>query len=180
MPEWFRGDCHVHGVRSNNADLTVDEIVRSALHSGLDLIASTEHNTVDGHADWAPHGNDLLVILDQEVTTRTGHRLALGLEAGVIDWRYGVRDGGLTAQLDRVRAAGGLCVAAHPHAPYPGGQLGYPFELFDAVEVWNGRWTSTLPWQAGNEAALAEWGRGLAAAPRPDDGSQPSATATPT
>ncbi len=56
-----------------------------------------------------------------------------------------------------------MCVAAHPHAPYLRGQLGYPFELFDAVEVWNGRWTSSVAWQADNEAALAEWGRGLAA-----------------
>jgi hypothetical protein len=31
------------------------------------------------------------------------------------------------------------------------------------VEVWNGAWRSEVPWQANNEAALAEWGRGLAA-----------------
>lgn len=29
---------------------------------------------------------------------------------------------------------------------------------FDAVEVWNGLWTSR-PWNAGDQAALAEWGR---------------------
>jgi predicted metal-dependent phosphoesterase TrpH len=164
MPGWFRGDCHVHTVRSKNADLTVADVVHAARQSGLDFIAITEHNNVDGHADWAPCTGELLIILGQEVTTRTGHWLALGLEPGqLIDWQYGVRDGRLEAELDRVRAAGGLCVAAHPHAPYVSGQLGYPFELFDAVEVWNGRWTSNLPWQADNEAALAEWGRGLAA-----------------
>lgn len=31
------------------------------------------------------------------------------------------------------------------------------------VEVWNGAWTSDRPWNADNEAALAEWGRSLAA-----------------
>nr|WP_230415571.1 hypothetical protein [Micromonospora tarapacensis] len=32
------------------------------------------------HADWRRYaGDDLLVILGQEVTTRTGHWLALGL-----------------------------------------------------------------------------------------------------
>jgi hypothetical protein len=31
------------------------------------------------------------------------------------------------------------------------------------VEVWNGPWRSDVPWQADNETALAEWGRGLAA-----------------
>jgi hypothetical protein len=39
----------------------------------------------------------------------------------------------------------------------------YPFDGFDAVEVWNGLWSSDRPWNADNEAALAEWGRGLAA-----------------
>ena len=54
-------------------------------------------------------------------------------------------------------------MAAHPRAPYPSGVFMYPYEGFDAVEVWNGLWTSDLPWNADNEAALAEWGRGLAA-----------------
>jgi hypothetical protein len=39
----------------------------------------------------------------------------------------------------------------------------YPFRHFDVVEVWNGAWRSDVPWQADNETALAEWGRGLAA-----------------
>ena len=65
--------------------------------------------------------------------------------------------------LDQVHHAGGLCVAAHPHAPYPSGTFMYPYRGFDVVEVWNGLWTSDLPWNANNEAALAEWGRSLAA-----------------
>lgn len=39
----------------------------------------------------------------------------------------------------------------------------YPYRRFDVVEVWNGLWASDLWWNADNEAALAEWGRGLAA-----------------
>ncbi len=38
----------------------------------------------------------------------------------------------------------------------------YPFDGFDAVEVWNGPWSSDLPWHADNDAAVAEWGRSLA------------------
>ncbi|MFF4341926.1 PHP-associated domain-containing protein [Kitasatospora sp. NPDC001540] len=69
-------------------------------------------------------------------------------------------------ELRGVRATGGLCVAVHPHAPYPGGELVYPLESFDAVEVWNGQWSADLPWNADNEAALAEWGRRLGAGAR--------------
>lgn len=39
----------------------------------------------------------------------------------------------------------------------------YPFDEFDAVEVWNGMWSSDRPWNADNDAAVAEWGRALAA-----------------
>ncbi|MGW9120965.1 CehA/McbA family metallohydrolase, partial [Streptomyces sp. NPDC055663] len=81
----------------------------------------------------------------------------------VVDWRYGVRDGRIDGHLDEVHRAGGLCVAAHPHAPYASGTFMYPYQGFDVVEVWNGAWSSDVPWNADNEAALAEWGRGLAA-----------------
>jgi hypothetical protein len=39
----------------------------------------------------------------------------------------------------------------------------YPFDGFDAVAIWNGLWSSDRPWNADNDAALAEWGRALAA-----------------
>jgi len=163
MP-WYRGDLHVHTARSRGADRTPEQVVHEARAAGLDFIATTEHDTVDGHGDWAPYADELLVIPGQEVVTRTGHWLAVGLRPGrLIGSHYGIRDGTVDRELARVRADGGICVAAHPHAPYPAGQLAYPLELFDAVEVWNGPWTSDVPWQADNGAALAEWSRGLAA-----------------
>jgi hypothetical protein len=162
---WYRGDCHVHSVHSHAGELTPDQLAAAAREAGLDFIATTEHNTSDAHGLWAVHtGDDLLVILGQEVVTRTGHWLALGIGPGqVVDWRYRVRDDTIGRQLDHVHQAGGLCVAAHPHAPYISGQFMYPYYGFDAVEVWNGLWTSDRPWNADNEAALAEWGRSLAA-----------------
>lgn len=160
---WYRGDCHVHSARSHAADQTPAQLVAEARAFGLDFIAVTEHNVAATPASWAA-GDDLLVILGQEVTTRTGHWVALGLAPGQeVEWRYGVRDDVLDRHLAPVRDAGGLCVAAHPHAPYPSGVLMYPFDSFDLVEVWNGLWRSDRPWNADNEAALAEWGRGLAA-----------------
>ena len=104
------------------------------------------------------------MILGQEAVTQTGHWRALGIGLGqVAGWRYGVRHDVIARHVGQARAAGGLCVAAHPHAPYAGGVFMYPFEGFDAVEVWNGLWSSDLPWNADNNAAVAEWGRSLAA-----------------
>jgi len=162
---WYRGDCHVHSAASHGGELTPGQLAASAQAGGLDFIAVTEHNTVGTHGAWGRFaGDDLLVILGQEVVTRTGHWLALGTRPGqLVDWRYGVRDGEIGRHTDQVRQAGGLCVAAHPHAPYPGGAFMYPLGGFDAVEVWNGPWSSNHPWQADNGAATAEWGRSLAA-----------------
>lgn len=162
---WYRGDCHVHSVYSDGK-LTPEQLAAGARAAGLDFIATTEHNTAQAHGAWHAHaGDDLLVILGEEVTTQTGHWLALGINPGqVIDWQYRVRDETNALRLDEVHHAGGICVAAHPHAPFPSGMFMYPYEGFDAVEVWNGLWSSDLPWNADNEAALAEWGRSLAAA----------------
>ncbi len=161
---WYRGDCHVHSVHSDGK-LTPEQLAAGARAAGLDFIATTEHNTADAHGAWRAHaGDDLLVILGEEVTTQTGHWLALGIQPGqVVDWRYRVRDDMVDRHVDQVHQVGGLCVAAHPHAPYPSGVFMYPYRGFDVVEVWNGQWTSDLPWNADNEAALAEWGRSLAA-----------------
>lgn len=161
---WYRGDCHVHSTRSHGGELTPAQLAAGARAAGLDFIATTEHNTSDGHGDWGPYGEELLVILGREITTRTGHWLALGIAPGQeVEWRYGVRDDAVDRHVRQVREAGGLCVAAHPHAPYPSGLFMYPYQGFDVVEVWNGPWASDVPWQADNAAALAEWGRGLAA-----------------
>jgi hypothetical protein len=162
---WYRGDCHIHSVASHGGELTPGQLAAAARGSGLDFIAVTEHNTADTHGAWGRlAGDGLLVILGQEVVTSTGHWLALGTGPGqVIEWRYGVRDGVIGRHVDQVHEAGGLCVAAHPHAPYPGGVFMYPLDGFDAVEVWNGLWSSDRPWNADNDAAVAEWGRALAA-----------------
>lgn len=161
---WYRGDLHIHSARSHGGELTPAQLTAAARAGGLDFIAATEHNTADTHDTFARlAGDDLLVILGQEVVTQTGHWLALGLGPGqVVEWRYGVRHGVIGRHARQVRQAGGLCVAAHPHAPYPDGVFMYPFQGFDAIEVWNGLWSSDRPWNADNGAATAEWGRGLA------------------
>ena len=162
---WYRGDCHVHSARSHGAELTPEQLAAAARASGLDFMAITEHNTADTHGAWGRlAGDDLLVILGQEATTQTGHWLALGVRPGqVVEWRYGLRHDVIGQHVTQVHQAGGLCVAAHPHAPYAGGVFTYPFDQFDAVEVWNGLWSSDRPWNADNNAAVAEWGRTLAA-----------------
>jgi predicted metal-dependent phosphoesterase TrpH len=73
-PGWYRGDCHVHSVLSNGGELTREQLAAGARAAGLDFIAITEHNTADSRDAWSQHlDDDLLLILGQEVTTRSGH-----------------------------------------------------------------------------------------------------------
>lgn len=140
---WYRGDLHLHSVHSDGAR-TVDRMVVDARGSGLDFIATSDHNTSSTGVSW--HGNipsDLLVINAEEVTTRHGHWLAVGLPQGEwVDWRYAPGDrGALDRHVQRVHSLGGLVVAAHPTTPGPGSFWEFGLDHVDAMEVWNGPWT---------------------------------------
>jgi len=155
---WYRGDLHTHTVHSDGAR-TPAELAAAARAAGLDFVASTEHNTASASLGWGGHaGPDLLMIDGQEVTTRDGHWLALGLAPGAVaDWRYRAADGALDRVLAELHGRGGLAVAAHPCHPLPGCTWRFGYRGMDAVEVWNG------PWTPDDEAALAGWDRLLAA-----------------
>ncbi|MEU3492076.1 CehA/McbA family metallohydrolase [Kitasatospora cineracea] len=158
---WYRGDCHLHTVHSDGRRLP-EEVAAGARAAGLDFIVSTDHNTTSAHGVWGPlAGDDLLVITGEEVTTRNGHWLALGLDPGeFVDWRYRSRDGRFPRFARQVRRSGGLVVPAHPYCPYVACQWKFGYQDADAVEVWNG------PWTYDDESAVDTWDAGLATALR--------------
>ena len=149
---WYRGDCHLHTVYSDGRRLPA-EVAAGARAAGLDFMVSTDHNTSSSHGVWGPlAGPDLLIITGEEVTTRNGHWLALGLPPGEwIDWRYRSRDDAYPRFARQVHAAGALVVPAHPFCPYVACQWKYGYQGADAVEVWNG------PWTYDDESALDSW-----------------------
>ncbi|MFJ4620091.1 CehA/McbA family metallohydrolase [Streptomyces sp. NPDC088812] len=160
-PAWYRGDCHLHSWYSDGRR-TPAEIGALARAAGLDFVNASEHNTHAGHGHWADvAGDDLLVLLGEEVTTRNGHVLALGTDPGTfVDWRYRARDNRFGRFARRIRRAGGLVVPAHPHATCVGCGWRFGFGDADAVEVWNG------PWTPDDEVALADWDAMLVAGVR--------------
>lgn len=138
---WYRGDLHTHTVHSDGNRL-IDEMADAAAAAGLDFIVSTDHNTNSANRAWAAAaGSELEVIAGEEVTTRHGHWLAIGLPpGGWVDWRYSPRDGVFASYAARVRVDGGLVVAAHPSVPLPGCAWEFGYRDVDAMEVWNGLW----------------------------------------
>ncbi|SEE22191.1 hypothetical protein SAMN05216489_05896 [Streptomyces sp. 3213] len=158
---WYRGDCHLHSWYSDGRR-TPAEIAALARAAGLDFINTSEHNTHSSHPHWASEaGDDLLIMLGEEVTTRNGHVVALGTEPGTfIDWRYRARDNRFGRFAREIRRAGGLVVPAHPHATCIGCAWKFGFGEADAVEVWNG------PYTPDDEVALASWDATLVASVR--------------
>jgi hypothetical protein len=151
---WYRGDLHLHTVHSDG-QRHPGELVTAAHVNGLDFIVSTDHNTNSANRVWPSCRTEaLLVIPGEEVTTRHGHWLAVGLPPHAwIDWRYAPRDGVFPRFAAEVREAGGLVVAAHPAAPLPGSLWEFGFDHVDALEVWNG-W-----WNLDDEVSLRMWQR---------------------
>ncbi|MCX4915344.1 CehA/McbA family metallohydrolase [Streptomyces sp. NBC_00687] len=162
---WYRGDCHLHSWYSDGRR-TPAEIAALARAAGLDFINSSDHNTHSSHPHWADQaGDDLLILLGEEITTRNGHVLALGTDPGTfVDWRYRARDNRFGKFARRIREAGGLVVPAHPHATCIGCGWKFGFGEADAVEVWNG------PYTPDDEIALADWDNMLVATVRSGGG----------
>ena len=157
-PGWYRGDLHTH-TRHSDGRWRRPGLVAAAREAGLALIGSSEHNTSSAGLDWGKHvPDDFLVVTGEEVTTRAGHWLAMGLPAGTwVDWRYRPQDDELPRFTERVHELGGVAIACHPSNPVRsiGWGFGSDFDHMDAVEVWNGPWAGSN----NNQAALANWDR---------------------
>ncbi|MFI0937836.1 CehA/McbA family metallohydrolase [Streptomyces sp. NPDC021020] len=162
---WYRGDCHLHTVHSDGKR-TLEDLAALARAAKLDFINSSDHNTSSTHPHLGPlAGDDLLILTGEEVTTRNGHYLAIGLDGGTfVDWRYRARDDAFDGFARQIRRAGGIVVPAHPYGTSLASQWKFGYDNVDAIEVWNGPWTSD------DEASLLTWDNLLTGAARRGDG----------
>ena len=128
-------DLHIHSGYSRDATASAIEIVKRCKSIGLDGIAITDHNEIKGslEAYSVAAAEGIVVVRGVEVSAKEGHVLALGV--GELIPR------GLTVRetVEKIRAAGGVAVAAHP-GRFPSG-IGIKRARtidFDAIEVLNG------------------------------------------
>jgi hypothetical protein len=149
---WYRGDCHLHSVYSDGRRLP-EAVAAGARAAGLDFMVTTDHNTSSSHGAWGPlAGDDLLVITGEEITTRNGHYLGLGLPPGEwIDWRYRARDDDYAEAARQIHSSGAIVVPAHPYCAFVACRWKFGYDESDAVEVWNG------PWTTDDESAVDTW-----------------------
>lgn len=112
-----KADLHLHSLASDGT-ASVAEIVRHVeRHTDLDVIAITDHDRIDA----ALHARELArnadsrvdVIVGAEITTLSGHLVALFLEEPVRPFRT------LRTTIIAIHEQGGLAIPAHPLPPYP-------------------------------------------------------------
>jgi len=128
-------DLHIHSRYSRDASASPLDIVRRCKSVGMDGMAITDHNEIKGslEAYAVAEAAGVVIVRGVEVSAIEGHILALGV--GELVPR------GLPAKetVERIHAAGGIAVAAHPGRFPSGVGLKRANTMdFDAIEVLNG------------------------------------------
>lgn len=125
-----KADLHVHTIYSRDSLITPKDLVFYAKKRGLNAVAITDHNTIEGALKIAKEA-DLLIIPGIEISSRNGHIVALNVRDPVPK--------GLSVEetVDRIHRAGGVAVACHPFALFKGSLGKHASGKFDAVETIN-------------------------------------------
>ncbi|NWF86846.1 CehA/McbA family metallohydrolase [Candidatus Bathyarchaeota archaeon] len=130
-------DLHVHTYYSYDSLISSEELVFYARKRGLDGVAITDHDKVDGVSKIAKE-TDFFILPGIEVSTLNGHVIGLNVQEQ-IPQKLSVGE-----TLDRIHEAGGIAVACHPTA-FLKQSIGKNLNSkFDAVEVIN---ASAFPFQ---------------------------------
>lgn len=123
-------DLHVHSRYSLDSLISPNELILYAKRAGLNGVAVTDHDRLDGASRIAKE-TDFLIVPGMEISTLGGHVLGLNVRDAV------PRGLSVDETVDRIHHAGGIAVACHPTAFFKGSLRKNVNSKFDAVEVIN-------------------------------------------
>ncbi|MCW3996439.1 MAG: CehA/McbA family metallohydrolase [Candidatus Bathyarchaeota archaeon] len=128
----INADLHVHTTYSKDSLITPKDLVYYSKKRGLNAVAVTDHNRLDGAWKIAKE-TDFLIIPGMEVSSADGHIVALNINELI--------PRGLSAveTVERIHQAGGVAVACHPYVYFKGCLKEKVCATFDAIEVVNAR-----------------------------------------
>ena len=130
-------DLHVHTNVSRDGESSVEEILKRAEEAGLDAIAITDHDSVDGAKRAMACASNVIVIPGIEVSTKQGHLIVLGVTEVIPS---GLDVGETIAMAHDL---GAVLILPHPFHMWRHGvarKKRAPMLLVDAVEVFNSRY----------------------------------------
>jgi predicted metal-dependent phosphoesterase TrpH len=134
-------DLHVHTRYSYDSVIKPEELVFYAKRRGLDGIAITDHDVIEGAIKIA-RNTDYLIIPGIEVTSLGGHVIGLNVEEQVPS-KLSVDE-----TVDKIHEAGGIAVACHPSALFKERLGKRTTARFDAIEVIN---SSAIPFNSSKK-----------------------------
>ena len=140
----LRIDMHVHTCYSADSLITPEELVFYAKKRGLDGVAITDHDRVDGALKIAAE-TDFLVVPGIEISSSDGHVVGLNVTERV-PGKLGARE-----TVNRIHDAGGIAVACHPTGLFKGSLGKHTDSSFDAVEVIN---SSAIPFSYASRQSM--------------------------
>ena len=131
-------DSHIHSEYSPDSSSRIDDILEVANKRNIDIIAISDHNTVDGTSEVMAktRNTDILAIPSIEVSSTLGHILGFGCEENI------PRDLSPQETIDRIHDLGGLAIIPHPYCFYRHGllcKIEYKELKIDAIETKNAR-----------------------------------------
>lgn len=135
----LRCDLHVHTSYSRDGESSVEEVLARAEALGLDAIAITDHDTVEGVLAARARKGPVLVIPGVEISTRQGHLIALGIEETLPQGRDFLE----TVALAREKGA--VLILPHPYHKWRHGvalKVKSAIAAVDAVESFNSRYVT--------------------------------------
>ena len=130
-------DLHVHTNYSRDGESSIEDIIRRAELIGLDAIAITDHDTIEGARAALKIPTKVLIIPGIEISTKQGHLIALGT---LTEFPKGLD---VLETIAIAREQGALLILPHPfHMMRHGVALHFRSALssVDAIEVFNSRY----------------------------------------
>jgi predicted metal-dependent phosphoesterase TrpH len=127
-----KADLHVHTIYSQDSTITPKDLVFYAKKRGLNAVAVTDHNSLEGAFKIAKE-TDFLVIPGVEISSRDGHIVAINVGELI------PRGLGADETVELIHRAGGVAIACHPFALFKGSLGKNVSAKFDAIEVINAR-----------------------------------------
>ena len=108
-----RGAIHIHTRRSDGTG-TVDDVARAASRAGLKFVILTDHGDGTREPDAPAYRNGVLCIDAVEISTASGHVVAIGLPRTPYSLGGETRD-----VVEDIARLGGMAIAAHPSSSKP-------------------------------------------------------------
>jgi predicted metal-dependent phosphoesterase TrpH len=130
-------ELHTHTAYSPDCLVTLEQFVATCRRKGIDRVAITDHNAIDGALIAQTIAPDLIIV-GEEIKTDCGEIIAYFLKA-LVPAGLPVREA-----IARVRAQGGVVGVSHPCDRYRSEAMGVErlmpiIGLVDALEVFNAR-----------------------------------------